>query len=104
MTGEDEREDALASMKLRYRRLMSAGLVMLLLAFAIVILKPFGVYSLWVALLLFASSMLPLELARRSARTLALLMLRNEESVYGRKRDGARGEKGVGNRGGNRKA
>lgn len=71
------RRDDVRDMKRGYSRLMSIGLGILLLAFALVIFKPLDNYSLWIALPLFILSVLPLELARRTARRMAITMLRD---------------------------
>ncbi|WP_297070893.1 hypothetical protein [Thermococcus sp.] len=61
-----------------YRKLMLAGLLLLLLAFGLLILKPLGRISLIVGALLFPVAFVPLELARRTAQRLSLLAIRGE--------------------------
>ncbi|WP_237702070.1 hypothetical protein [Thermococcus sp. AM4] len=58
-----------------YRKLMMAGLLTLLAAFALLILKPFGSASLVLGAILFPLAMIPLELARRTAQRMALIAL-----------------------------
>jgi accessory gene regulator protein AgrB len=67
--------DDLKRMEKTYRRLMLSGLLILLLAFALLIAKPFGEISLLLGLILFPVSLFPLELARRTAQRMALTAL-----------------------------
>ncbi|ASJ02176.1 hypothetical protein A3L09_02285 [Thermococcus profundus] len=62
-----------------YRKLMLAGLFLLLTAFGLLILKPFGTASIVVGALLFPVAMVPLELARRAAQRLALMAINSME-------------------------
>jgi branched-subunit amino acid transport protein AzlD len=59
-----------------YRKTLSAGLLIMLLAFALLIWKPLGKASAGIALVLFALAFIPLELARRTARKLAVIAFR----------------------------
>ncbi|WP_297437409.1 hypothetical protein [Thermococcus sp.] len=59
-----------------YRKLMLVGLLLLLLAFGLLILKPLGNVSLVVGALLFLIAFVPLELARRTAQRLSLLAMK----------------------------
>lgn len=70
--------DRLLELQSIYRKLMLAGLLMLLLAFGLLILKPFGTVSLIVGAILFPVAMIPLELARRTAQRMALMVLSGE--------------------------
>ncbi len=70
-------DEEIRAMKSRYSKFMGLGLGMLLLAFALLIFRPFGVYSVWIALLVFALAVIPLEIARRTARVITITMLRD---------------------------
>ncbi|NJF25272.1 hypothetical protein [Thermococcus sp. Bubb.Bath] len=59
-----------------YRKALSAGLLIMLLAFAILLWNPLGKASVGVALVLFALALIPIELARRTARKLAAIAFR----------------------------
>ncbi len=72
MSGVDEN---LAELQKMYRKLMLAGLLMLMVAFGLLILKPFGLLSVVLGAILFPVAMIPLELARRAAQRMALLAL-----------------------------
>ncbi|MDV3103018.1 hypothetical protein [Thermococcus waiotapuensis] len=65
----------LETMKREYRKLMLSGLLILLLAFALLIFAPFGRLSLLIGLVLFPIALVPLELARRTAHRMVLLAL-----------------------------
>jgi len=67
--------DGLLELQSTYRRLMLIGLLVLLLAFGLLILKPFGTASLIVGAILFLVAMISLELARRIAQRMALMVL-----------------------------
>lgn len=70
--------DELKQMEKTYRKLMLSGLLILLLAFALLILQPFGKTSVLLGLILFPVAMFPLELARRTAQRMALTALGRE--------------------------
>jgi len=72
VSGVDEN---LAELQKMYRKLMLAGLLMLMVAFGLLILKPFGLLSVVLGAILFPVAMIPLELARRAAQRMALLAL-----------------------------
>ncbi|WP_062370996.1 hypothetical protein [Thermococcus guaymasensis] len=72
VSGVDEN---LAELQKMYRKLMLAGLLMLLVAFGLLILKPFGLLSVVLGAILFPVAMIPLELARRTAQRMAFLAL-----------------------------
>ena len=65
-------------MERTYRKFLSAGLVMLLLGFALLIFKPLGRASLFIGLVLFIVAFIPLELAKRTARRMAIIAFRGE--------------------------
>jgi CBS domain containing-hemolysin-like protein len=67
--------DELKAMEKTYRKLMLSGLSLLLVAFALLIFKPFGRASLFLGLVIFPVSLIPLELARRTAHRIALMIL-----------------------------
>ncbi|ASJ09875.1 hypothetical protein A3L12_00440 [Thermococcus sp. P6] len=71
-------EKRLEVMERTYRRFLAIGMGILLLAFATMILRPFGESSLILALVFFVIAFVPLEFARRIARRMAILALRNE--------------------------
>ncbi|WP_457741636.1 DUF202 domain-containing protein [Thermococcus sp.] len=70
--------EKLKAMERTYRKFLSTGLLMLLIGFALLIFKPFGKASLYFGLLVFALSFIPLELAKRTARKIAIITLRGE--------------------------
>ncbi len=59
-----------------YRKALSAGLLIMLLAFVILLWNPLGRASAGIALVLFAVAFVPLELARRAVRKLAVIAFR----------------------------
>ncbi|WP_297064876.1 hypothetical protein [Thermococcus sp.] len=61
-----------------YRKFISVGLLMLLLGFALLIFKPLGRASLYLGLIIFALAFIPLELAKRTARKMAMVAFRGE--------------------------
>ncbi|WP_297072655.1 hypothetical protein [Thermococcus sp.] len=61
-----------------YRKFISVGLLMLLLGFALLIFKPLGKASLYLGLIIFALAFIPLELAKRTARKMAMVAFRGE--------------------------
>jgi len=71
-------EKRLEVMERTYRRFLAIGMGILLLAFGTLILRPFGEGSLILALVLFVIAFVPLEFARRIARRMVMLALRNE--------------------------
>ncbi len=61
-----------------YKKLMFVGLLLLLLAFGLLILKPLGNASLVVGAVLFLIAFIPLELARKTAQKLSLIAMKDE--------------------------
>lgn len=62
-----------------YRKLLLAGLLLLLVGFGLIIFKPLGwTASLILGAVIFAVSFIPLELARRTARRMAVIAFRGE--------------------------
>ncbi|ASI98262.1 hypothetical protein A3L02_01100 [Thermococcus celer Vu 13 = JCM 8558] len=71
--------EELEVMKRAYRRVLMVGLGLLLVAFALMLVKPFGRQgSLVLAIVIFVVAFIPLEFARRIARRMAMLALRGE--------------------------
>ncbi|WP_297513499.1 hypothetical protein [Thermococcus sp.] len=66
----------LKDMERTYKKLLSAGLLTLLLGFALLIFKPIGTASIYVGALVFALAFIPLELAKRTARRMAIIAFR----------------------------
>ncbi len=73
---ETEMNERLRLMRSAYLRLMSAGIGLILIAFAFVVFRFAGRLSLWIAIPLFLAALVPLEMARRVARKMALLVAR----------------------------
>ncbi|WP_457751075.1 hypothetical protein [Thermococcus sp.] len=75
-------EDTLTVMQRTYRKFFGVGMLFLLIAFALVIWQPFGRNSsLIVGLILFAAAFIPLEMARRIARRMALVAMRENRKA-----------------------
>jgi len=75
-------EDTLEVMEHTYRRFFATGMVLLLLAFAMLIFRPLGrTASPLVGVLLFLVAFIPLELARRVARRMALVAFRGDRKA-----------------------
>ncbi len=72
-------DENLAELQKTYRKLMLAGLLILLAAFGLLILKPFGLLSVVLGAILFPVAIIPLELARRTAQRIALIALRGSD-------------------------
>ena len=70
--------EKLKALEKTYRKFLSAGLLMLLLGFALLIFKPLGKTSLYLGLVVFALAFIPLELAKRTARKIAMVAFRGE--------------------------
>ncbi|WP_297536434.1 hypothetical protein [Thermococcus sp.] len=70
--------ESLESLQKLHKKFLSAGLVLLLLGFALLIFKPIGRASPYVGLVIFALAFIPLELAKRTARKMAIIALRGE--------------------------
>lgn len=68
-------EGDLSQLQAMYRKLMLSGLLLLLLAFGLLIAKPFGTASVVLGAVLFPVAFIPLELARRTAQRLALIAI-----------------------------
>ncbi|MEO2152418.1 MAG: hypothetical protein ABGW50_07165 [Thermococcus sp.] len=68
--------EELKDMERTYKKLLSAGLLTLLLGFALLIFKPIGTASIYVGALVFALAFIPLELAKRTARRMAVIAFR----------------------------
>ncbi|AHL23695.1 MULTISPECIES: hypothetical protein [Thermococcus] len=68
--------EELKEMERTYKKLLSAGLLTLLLGFALLIFKPLGKASLYIGLVVFALAFIPLELAKRTARRMAVIAFR----------------------------
>ena len=64
-----------------YKKFLSVGLVMLLLGFALLIFKPIGQASLYVGLAVFAVAFIPLEIAKRTARKMAVIALKGDRKA-----------------------
>jgi lauroyl/myristoyl acyltransferase len=65
-----------------YRKFLSLGLLLLLTGFALLIFKPLGRSpSLVMGALLFALSFIPLELAKRIARRMAIIAFRENRKT-----------------------
>lgn len=75
MGGEELKE-----LERTYRKLLSAGLLLLLVGFGLIIFKPpLGwTASMILGAIIFAVSFIPLELARRTARRMAVIAFRGE--------------------------
>ncbi|WP_456421934.1 hypothetical protein [Thermococcus sp.] len=73
--------EELREMEQAYKKLLSAGLLMLLLGFALLIFKPLGKASLYIGLVVFALAFIPLELAKRTARRMAILAFRGDRKA-----------------------
>ncbi|NJE86038.1 hypothetical protein E3E23_09420 [Thermococcus sp. CX2] len=72
----DERLDAL---KKTYQKFLATGLGLMLVAFALMILQPLGrSASLALAVVVFLFAFIPLEMAKRIARKMAVMALRGE--------------------------
>ncbi|NJE05894.1 hypothetical protein E3E36_07000 [Thermococcus sp. M36] len=72
-------EENLEVMNKTYRKFLAFGMGFLLVAFALMIVQPFGRnVSLLLAVILFVVGFIPLEFARRIARRMALVALRGE--------------------------
>jgi hypothetical protein len=75
-------DDTLEVLQKTYRRFFALGMFFLLTAFLTLIWKPFGgTTSLAIALVLFLVALIPLELARRVARKMALLAMRPDRKA-----------------------
>ncbi|NJE61587.1 hypothetical protein [Thermococcus sp. 21S7] len=71
--------ETLDVMNKTYRRFLAAGMGLLIVAFGMMIVQPFGREpSLILAAILFVIAFIPLEFARRIARKMAMLALRGE--------------------------
>jgi len=68
--------EELKEMERAYKKLLSAGLVLLLIGFGLLIFKPLGKVSLYIGLVVFALAFIPLELAKRTARRMAVIAFR----------------------------
>ncbi|ACJ15510.1 hypothetical membrane protein [Thermococcus onnurineus NA1] len=67
-------EETMEILKRTYQRFLALGLVMMLVAFALMIFQPIGrSASLVLAVVIFLFAFLPLEMAKRTARKMALL-------------------------------
>ena len=72
-------DENLEVMNRAYRRFLGLGMGFLLLAFALMILQPFGKeVSLLLAVILFVIGFIPLEFARRIARKMAMRAFRGQ--------------------------
>ncbi len=70
-------EEGLKEMERMYRRLFGVGALLLLLGFALLIFRPIGKEASAIAgIVVFALSFIPLELAKRTARRMAIMALR----------------------------
>jgi len=75
-------EDTLAVMQRTYRKFFAVGMLFLLVAFALVIWQPLGRNaSLVLGMVLFAVAFIPLEMARRIARKMALVAMRENRKA-----------------------
>jgi hypothetical protein len=68
--------EELKEMERAYKKLLSAGLVLLLIGFGLLIFKPLGKASIYIGLVVFALAFIPLELAKRTARRMAVIAFR----------------------------
>jgi hypothetical protein len=72
----------LEEMARTYRKLFGAGMILLLTGFALLIFQPLGrVASLATGMVVFFLSFIPLELARRTARRMAVIALRENRKA-----------------------
>lgn len=73
--------EELKKLEIAYRKLLLAGLLLLLVGFGLIIFKPLGGWtaSLILGAVIFAVSFIPLELARRTARRMAVIAFRGGE-------------------------
>ncbi|WP_297420630.1 hypothetical protein [Thermococcus sp.] len=72
-------EEALEEMKRTYRKFLATGLGLMLVAFALMISHPLGrTASLALAIVIFLFAFVPLEFARRIARRMAMVTLRDQ--------------------------
>ncbi|NJE54768.1 hypothetical protein [Thermococcus sp. 21S9] len=69
-------EESLESLQKLHKKFLSAGLLLLLLGFALLIFKPIGKASIYVGALVFALAFIPLEMAKRTARKMAIIAFR----------------------------
>ncbi len=75
-------EETLVVMQRTYRKFFAVGMLFLLTAFALVIWQPFGRNaSLTLGIALFAVAFIPLEMARRIARKMALVAMRENRKA-----------------------
>ncbi|MCD6373741.1 MAG: hypothetical protein J7L37_09420 [Thermococcus sp.] len=75
-------EETLVVMQKAYRKSFAAGMFLLLAAFALIIWQPFGrTASLVAGMILFAVAFIPLEMARRIARDMALAAMRENRKA-----------------------
>ncbi|WP_297470766.1 hypothetical protein [Thermococcus sp.] len=71
-------EETLKVLEKTYRKFLSTGLLMLLFGFALLIFKPLGRASIYLGLIVFALAFIPLELAKRTARKMAMVAFKGE--------------------------
>ncbi len=72
-----ESEEKIEIMKREYIKYMRIGLILMLVAFLLMIFKPFSpVASYAIAILIFLLAFLPLEMARRISHRMALITFR----------------------------
>ncbi|GAB6136158.1 hypothetical protein [Thermococcus prieurii] len=69
-------EESLESLQKLHKKFLSVGLLLLLLGFALLIFKPIGKASLYIGLVVFALAFIPLEMAKRTARKMAIIAFR----------------------------
>lgn len=64
-----------------YKKFLSVGLIMLLLGFALLIFKPIGQASPYAGIVLFLLAFIPLEIAKRTARKMAVIALKGDRKA-----------------------